>query len=66
MKTCRDCSFHTTELGECRRNAPMPQGHRQFAHWPKVKPSDGCGQYQAAASEQPLEKINQGCLAAAE
>ncbi len=50
METCSHCRFFRDELSECRRNAPVPAGHRQIAQWPKVKVNDGCGEFISAAA----------------
>lgn len=42
---CSECIYYRKDGGECRRHAPQPMGHRQFAHWPKVKETDGCGEF---------------------
>ena len=56
--TCKDCAYFNAANGECRRNAPFPVGHRQYAQWPKVKDSDWCGQFEAAAASDNLEPID--------
>lgn len=48
MGNCPACIHYKRETGECRRYAPSPMGYRQFAHWPKVKETDGCGDFAAA------------------
>lgn len=57
--TCNCCAFFNAPLAECRRNAPMPAGHRQFAQWPKVKESDWCGQYRKTTTATALETLDQ-------
>ena len=62
--TCSTCLFFNDSQSECRRNAPIPVGHRQYAQWPKVKETDWCGQYRKAGSSaemEPLEHANEGC-----
>ncbi len=55
--TCSTCLFFNDSLNECRRNAPIPVGHRQFAQWPRVKETDWCGQYRKAGSATAMEPL---------
>ena len=57
--TCASCLFFNASLAECRRNAPIPVGHRQFAQWPKVKEDDWCGQYRKAGAAGAMEPLDQ-------
>jgi hypothetical protein len=52
MGQCMSCSYYKPESAECRRNAPVPMGYRQSAHWPRVKETDGCGEFVAANALQ--------------
>jgi hypothetical protein len=45
---CSACAYYRKDVSECRRHAPLPLGYRQFAQWPKVKETDGCGEFSAA------------------
>lgn len=56
--SCTSCLFFNASGSECRRNAPIPVGHRQFAQWPKVKETDWCGQHRKADAGATLEPLD--------
>jgi hypothetical protein len=49
---CTSCRFYvgSEEIGNCRRNAPIPQHHPAAgaisAPWPRVKADQWCGEWQ--------------------
>ena len=57
--TCSSCAFYNDAAGECRRNAPIPVGRRQYAQWPKVRKDDWCGQRRAAQTSQTLKPTDE-------
>lgn len=71
MDRCINCRFgdfatHVSEKGECRRFAPRATigqldpaanySYPDMAGWPVVRPTDGCGEFQADA-EAPMKAL---------
>lgn len=51
LPSCASCHYYAAtpfKSGECRRNAPTPAilaNAIDTAHWPRVDPTDWCGEY---------------------
>jgi len=57
-RQCRDCDFcrQIGEVWRCVRNAPTPAPHTAEALWPRVDPTDYCGDFRPAGREASFVK----------